>query len=68
MKDTTGKVVTLPSGVVVTDIGPGVVNGEVDPVIRRCVADDGSEREVIARVVRELPETLRRASLPPWIY
>jgi hypothetical protein len=59
---TLGKLVTLPIGVVVRDVGPGRCNGKVDPWLRRCVADNGAEHVVVSRVVRELPETIRRAS------
>jgi hypothetical protein len=66
--DTTGKTVTLEKGVIVTDVGAAVVNGHVDPIIRKCVADDGEIHVIIARVIRETPKTLRRDSLPKWIY
>lgn len=61
--DTTGKTVTLPIGIVVTDIGAGVCNGVIDPLIRKCVADSGDIHYIIARVIRELPVTYRRVSL-----
>lgn len=67
MTDTTGKVVTLPKGIVVTDTGPWPqADGTVLHGVRRCVADDGHVTCVLDRVVAELPETHRRATLRPW--
>jgi hypothetical protein len=59
---TTGKTITTEQGRVVTDVGPATVDGAVDPILRRVVGDDGVEGLMIARVVRETPETIRRAS------
>lgn len=64
MTDTTGKVVTLPKGVVVTDDGPWQQgDGTVLHGVRRCVADDGTVEHVLDRVVRDLPVTHRGATL-----
>lgn len=64
MTDTLGKTVTLPLGAVVTDMGPGRLNGKENELVRRCVTDDGLEYTVIARVIEELPPTTRRDSIP----
>lgn len=61
-ESTLGKTVTLERGVVVTDIGPGVANGEEDELLRRVRVDDGTTDLILRRVIAELPETIRRTS------
>jgi hypothetical protein len=56
-EDTTHKRVTLPIGVVVTDVGAN------DEFTRKCVAEDGTVYIIINRVIRELPFTFRRNEL-----
>jgi len=58
---TLGKTVCA-HGLVATDIGPAVVNGEPDETVRVMLADNGAQFRLIERVVRELPEVTRRDS------
>lgn len=59
---TLGKTITLQRGEVVTDIGAAIVNGQRDGSVRVVRADDGRTSLLLARVMDETPETIRRGS------
>lgn len=62
-EDLIGKIITLPRGEVVMVDGFAVVNGETDQTILTTVNEiNGSRGFLLARVARELPETIRRRS------